>query len=280
MKFGIFTVSIPEYEPEKALEVAAEIGYDGLEWRIVKDDGERSKPSFWSGNRSSMTAEELIAKAPALKAKASSLGVEMPSLGTYIDCHNLEAVEISMKAASALGAKSLRIGTGGYKADGGSHASQMARAREQYVKVAELAAKHSVRAVVETHHGLITPTVALTMQVLNGLPPERVGIMWDPGNQALEGRENYKMALDIAGPYLAEVHVKNCFYEPTFIAGSTMQWRPRWCQVQLGVVNWPEIMGELKRIGYDGWVIFEDFSTDQPVFERIKSNLSYFKTLL
>ena len=61
MKFGIFTVSIPEYDPEKALEVAAEIGYDGLEWRVIKDDGDRSKPSFWSGNRTSMTAEELLA---------------------------------------------------------------------------------------------------------------------------------------------------------------------------------------------------------------------------
>ncbi len=279
MKFGIFTVSIPEYEPEKALEVAAELGYDGLEWRVVKDDGDRAKPSFWSGNKTSMTAEEVLAKAPSLKAKAGELGLEMPSLGTYIDCHNLEAVETSMKAAAALGAKSLRVGTGGYKPER-SHAELMAQAKEQYAKVAALAAKYGVRAVVETHHGLITPTVALTMQVLKGLPPEHVGIMWDPGNQAIEGRENYRMALDIAGPYLAEVHVKNCVYDPIAVAGSTAQWKVRWCQVQLGIVNWPEIMGELKRIGYDGWIVFEDFSTELPVHERLKANLAYFKTLV
>lgn len=280
MKFGIFTVSMPDYEPEKALEVAAELGYDGLEWRVVKDEGDRAKPSFWSGNRTSMTAEELIANAAALKSKAASCKMEMPSLGTYIDCHNLEIVELSMKAAAAIGAKSLRIGTGAYKPESGAHREQMARAKAQYAKVAELAGKYGVKALIETHMGLITPSVSLAASVLEGLSPEKVGIMWDPGNQLIEGRETYRMAIDIAGPYLAEVHVKNCFFEEFAIAGGTMQWRPHWCQIQLGVVNWREAVAELKQAGYSGWLMFEDFSTELPLSDRLKNNIAYFKSIL
>lgn len=278
MKFGIFTVSIPDYEPEQAIDVAADLGYDGLEWRVTKDEGDRSTPSFWKGNRSSLTAAELIVKAPALKAKAKERGIEFPSLGTYLDCYNLDAVEEGMKAAVAAGAKNLRIGTGGYN-QALPHGEQMAKAKAQYRKVAELAGKHGVRAVVETHHGLITPTVALTMQVLEGLPSSSVGIMWDPGNQVIEGREQYRMALDIAGEYLAEIHVKNCVYEPTLVAGGALQWRTRWCSLQAGFVNWTEIMGLLKAKGYSGWIIFEDFSTDLPLAERLKANIAFFKAL-
>ena len=279
MKFGIFTVSTPDYDPEQAIEAASRLGYDGLEWRVIKDDGDRSKPSFWSGNRTSMTAEELVVKAPALKVKAAAANIQFPSLGTYVDCHNLDAVESAMKATAALGARNLRVGTGSYNKEI-PHAVQMAKAREQYEKVAALAAKYGVRAVVETHHGLITPTVALTMQVLKGLPVENVGIMWDPGNQVIEGRENYRMALDIAGPYLAEIHIKNCRYDVEIVANGALKWHVRWAQIQLGVVNWAEVIAELKKIGYSGWLILEDFSTELPLEERLKGNLAYLKSLL
>ena len=33
----------------------------------------------------------------------------------------------------------------------------------------------------------------------------------------------------------------------------------------------------LRAVGYDGWVSFEDFSTEQPLRQRIRDNLAYIK---
>jgi sugar phosphate isomerase/epimerase len=33
----------------------------------------------------------------------------------------------------------------------------------------------------------------------------------------------------------------------------------------------------LRDVGYDGWVSFEDFSTEQPLRERLRDNLAYVK---
>ena len=60
MKFGVFTVSMPEYDAVQTLRKLKEFGYDGAEWRVFEDKGDTSKPTFWSGNRNSMTAQQLI----------------------------------------------------------------------------------------------------------------------------------------------------------------------------------------------------------------------------
>ncbi|MFP4379332.1 MAG: sugar phosphate isomerase/epimerase family protein [Candidatus Sumerlaeia bacterium] len=280
IKLGVFSVSMPDYEPMDALEVLAELGYDGVEWRVTNDEGDRENPSFWSGNRTSMTAEEVVERADALKTKASELGLEMPSLGTYIGCEDLQVVEGHMMAAKTLGAKSLRIGPGGYDKENGHYWDDIKKAKEQYAKVADLAAEHGVRALIETHMNLLCPSVSKTMRILEGLDPKHVGIMWDPGNQVKEGLEVYSMALDMAGEYLAEVHVKNMRYEKGERERGQQQWSDHWCRIQDGIANWPAIIDELKKRGYEGWMMFEDFSTEVPLKDRLKNNVTWFRELL
>ena len=288
MKFGVFTVSMPDYEPLEALEVLANLGYDGVEWRVTPDPGDKSRPQFWIGNRTSMTAEELIEQAPVLVKQAAALGLEMPSLATYIDCFGrargivskgLETVELHMQAAVAVGAKALRIGAGQYSAQGAAYPEQVQAVRDQYTQVARLAEKHDVRALIETHMGQLAPTVSTAMRILQGLDPQYVGIMWDPGNQVTEGREDYRMAVQLAGEYLAEVHVKNAVYEPVGAKQGAIVWATRAVPVQRGIANWPEIMEVLEEAAYEGWLMFEDFSTDVPLEERLRQNITWFRTL-
>jgi len=288
MKFGVFTVSMPDYEPLEALDVLAQLGYDGVEWRVTPDPGDRSRPTFWSGNRTSMSAEELIERAPVLVERATALGLEMPSLATYIDAfgrgrgiaaQGLECVAQHMQAAVAVGAKSLRIGAGQFSAQGTPYPEQVQAVRDQYHQVARLAEQYGVRALIETHMGQLAPTVSAAVRILQGLDPQYVGIMWDPGNQVTEGREDYRMAVQTAGEYLGEVHVKNAVYEPVGTDRGAILWRTRNVPVQRGIANWPEIMEILAEAGYDGWLMFEDFSTDVPLEERLRQNIDWFRTL-
>ena len=279
MKLGVFSVSMPDYDPMQTLEKLAELGYDGVEWRVTDDKGDRAKPSFWSGNRTSMTAAELTALAPKLVAKAAELNLAMPALGAYIDCADAAVVEEHLRAGAAIGAKNVRVSAGRYDPARGSYPAQVQAARAHYAVVAGLARQHGVRAVIETHMGQLAPSMSKAMNILRDLDPKHVGIMWDPGNQVVEGREVYSMALEIAGEYLAEVHAKNMRFE----AGETKDGRTVWksvaCPLREGQADWPEIIAALKRFGYDGWIHFEDFSTERPLDERLRDNLAWFREM-
>lgn len=282
MKLGVFTVALPDYKPLEAIDVLAELGYDGVEWRVVLDEGDRSSPSFWNGNRTSITADELIEKSETLKARAAERNVSMPSLGSYLNSDDdPEFLALNMKAAVAIGAESLRIGPGRYDPEGCSFAEQLDAAKDRYAKVAALAADHGVRALIETHMGLLSPTVRHTRALLEGLDPNHVGIMWDPGNQVYEGREVYEMAISDADEYLAEVHVKNALYRETGrTEDGTVVWEPGWCPLNEGVVQWPKVIAALKSAGYDGWLMLEDFSTEKPLLDRLRFDLDYLRGIL
>ena len=280
IKLGVFTVSMPDYEPLDALDKLKEIGYDGAEWRVTEDTGDKENPSFWGGNRTTLTAEELIEKADDMKAKCTELGLEIPSLGTYINAQDTDRIEISMKAAAAVGAKNLRIGPGGYKPENGIYPEQVKKVRKLYTEISKQAREFGVRDVIETHMGQLCPTVTKALRVLDGLDPETVGIMWDPGNQVVEGREVYRMAIEEAGPYLAEVHAKNLKWEPVEILEGRQTWRTVSCPITEGCADWIEVVSTLKDVGYDGWILFEDFSTDIPLDQRLKNNHDWFRELI
>lgn len=281
MKLGVFTVSMPEYDPIQALELLAALGYDGVEWRLCEDAGDRAQPSFWSGNRAGLSAAEALRRAPELKARAVALKLAMPSVGAYLSCFAEDAViETHLQATAALGARTMRIGVGAFDRAKGSFAEHVQRARRRYAEAAALASRYNVRAVIETHMGTLTPSVMVARSILEGLDPAQVGIMWDPGNQVVEGSETYAMALDIAGPYLAEVHAKNLCHRPGAPVNGRTPWKAEATPLREGLVDWPAVVAALKAAGYDGWLVFEDFSTMQPTAERLRDNLAWFRELL
>lgn len=279
MKLSIFTVSVPEYDPIQTLQVLSEIGYDGVEWRTIADPG-AEVAGFWRGNRCSMSAQQIIQRADELKAAAAKYKMEMPTLAAYIDCNDLAAVELHMQAAAAIGAKGLRVGAGGYDPEKGGYRELVKQRRAEYAKVAKLAEKYGVRAMTEIHPGTLTPSTHHCLQILDGLDPKHVGLIWDVANEVNEGLEVYRMALEIAGPYLGEVHVKNTRWDVKGQDGKQLVWQGSSCPVWEGVVHWSKVIAELRRVGYDGWLAFEDFSTVMPLKQRIIENHNWFRQLL
>jgi sugar phosphate isomerase/epimerase len=116
-------------------------------------------------------------------------------------------------------------------------------------------------------------------RILEGFDPEAVGAIVDPGNMIHEGFENWKLGLDILGPYLAHVHVKNAMWvlqdKPE---GGPFVWEARWSQLREGVGNWKTLRGALHDAGYDSWLSLEDFA-DMPIREKLADALAYLKSL-
>lgn len=105
MKYAVFTVGLQELTPEQAVTTLRDLGYDGVEWRVVDQapvgDG---TPGFWTGNRCTWPLSSLIEDAPRIAALSAEAGLDLPSLGTYVSCDDLASVEYAMRGVVRLGA--------------------------------------------------------------------------------------------------------------------------------------------------------------------------------
>jgi len=269
MKLGVFTVACKEWDPIEAMDRVAAMGYDGVELR-VRDD--KKDPI-------NLSAEDVIERADELKAKAKETGLEIPSIASYVQSTDMDASVRHLKACAAVGAKCVRIGSGNYQADGPPCWEQLQAAKKNYAEVAKQAAQLGVRAVIETHMGRLAPTVLGARMILDGLDPAHVGIMWDPANQVREGHDRYDMAVDLAGHYMAEVHVKNTRFRAQDETGGRQPWKPEWAPLRKGIVDWPKVISLLKDSGYDGWLITEDFSNEEPLEQKLQSGHDWLREL-
>jgi sugar phosphate isomerase/epimerase len=248
MKLGVYSLVTPDYQIAEAAELIAEIGYDTVEWTVDYPRAVWDGESKWHIN-----TEEMEATTKAAREAAESNGLEIPSLGTRCNCLDLDGVRVCMDAAKRVGAAGIRVGVPRY--DGKMHYDELfQQARKGYAEVAKLAGEMGVKALIETHHGLITPTASATLRVLEGLDPECVGVLYDPGNMVHEGMEQYKMGMQMLRPFLHHVHAKNAGW-----VRKDGKWVCEWMSLQDGMVNWQVVFDALKEVGYDGAVNIEDF---------------------
>ena len=202
-------------------------------------------------------------------------GLELVNLGTYLGPDNLDAVEAAMQFAQRAGSPSLRVNPASYQGD---YHGAFETSLKFFSQVETLAKRYEVRALVEIHQGLIIPSASLTHRFISHFDPAHIGVIYDPGNMVLEGFETYLMGLQLLGPYLALVHLKNA----AFIRPETEPylWQPRWMPLDDGVVNIKQVLQNLVQIGYNGWLSIEDFSQARGSLEALKYNLNFVKQLL
>ncbi|KOR88336.1 sugar phosphate isomerase/epimerase family protein [Paenibacillus solani] len=262
MKLSVFTVATPDLVPEELANAAADAGIESIEWRFkeVPADAAEEKPSFWRHNRCSMdpggTQEDWLGfREAADKYERRSLAV-VP----YLSCGDVEATEKVMQAAKLIGASFIRAGIPGY--DRKRNYNELYDQAVQYLhEVEELAAAYGVKALVETHHLTIAPSAGLAHRLVSHFNPQHIGVLYDPGNMVYEGYENYRMGLELLGPYLAHVHVKNGGYRKTpSVDGTSAVWSAEWSALSEGAVPWRQVIQDLQSVGYDGYYGIEDFS--------------------
>lgn len=276
MKVGMFTVSLPNLTPEEAARGLAEVGYDGVEWRVtrVPDEIRDDAPSFWGNNL--CTLEPTEGEAARAREVSREAGLEIVGLGTYVNVGDLAATEEAMRFAKTSGAPRVRVGVA--RPDGEAFFSEMFGESRGYLEeVEELAGEYGVKALVEIHHGTICPSASLAHRLVSGLDPGKIGVIFDPGNMVHEGFEDYAMGLDLLGPYLAHVHLKNAAYDRPEGGGV---WEARWSPLEDGVVDFGRLFEGLGRAGYDGWLVIEDFSNPSPNRETLARNLDFVRGFL
>lgn len=281
MKFAVFTVSLPDWTPDVAAAELAAAGYDGVEWRVIdQNESADGTPGFWAGNRCTWPQSTLLADTEAIAACAAGAGLAMPALGTYVTCEEPGEVDTVMRAARALGIGKLRVRLPNYDpAD--SFRAVWQRRRAEFANVAALAAEHGVRALVEIHHRTPVASPHAAARFVADFDPAQVGVIHDIGNMVYEGWSDYREGFEVLGEHLGHVHLKNARWEPDGLRvdGSTA-WVTNWAGLRTGIVDLTAFFGALNQIGYDDWVTIEDFSTEQPLADRVRDNLVAAKAAL
>jgi sugar phosphate isomerase/epimerase len=274
MRVGVFTVGLPDLTPEEAVREIKSAGYDGVEWRVTRipDELRGEQPSFWRNNL--CTLEPTEDEARRARAIGEGAGLAIAGLGTYIAVGDLAATQEAMRFARVAGAPHIRVGVGDLR--GTTYAEGFAAARRFLEGVEALAGENGVKALVEIHHGTICPSASLAHRLVSGFDPGAVGVIFDPGNMAREGFEDYRIGVELLGPHLAHVHLKNAaFSRPE----ADDVWKSRWAPLEDGVVDFDQLFAALREAGYDGWLVIEDFSTARGR-DALRPNLEFVRNLL
>jgi len=242
VKYSVFTVVMGEYGPEEAAAELEELGYDGIEWRIHDDYH--------------IAPAALGERAEEIKALTEAHGLKMPILGTYVDSHDLDAVENTLRAARVMKCPAIRVRSPLYDCEM-SYDRVLNEAVGSLKQVERLSKAIGVRAVIEIHSGTIIPSACAAHRLIKEFDPRCVGLILDPGNMIIEGRENWQMGLEILGEYVAHVHVKNLGWFRRE-APNEAKWEWKYTPLDKGMVNWKEVTTALRAIGYDGYLSIED----------------------
>lgn len=272
LKLSVFTVMLPDLPPEEAAPALKASGYHGAEWRVthVPDARRGEAPSFWGNNL--CTFEPTLEEAKRARQLSQSAGLAVAGLGTYIHVGDLAATENAMKFAQICGAEKVRVSPGNWPDGSMTYAECFERAKTFLGGVQDLARQYDIKAVIEIHHKTLTPSASLAYRLVSFFDPDYIGVLHDAGNMVYEGFENYLLGIQLLGPYLAHVHIKNAAYTRPDGGGV---WRASWAPLEDGVVDWDALFSALRDSGYEGWLGVEDFSQARPTLEALSYNSAF-----
>ncbi|MFI6174935.1 sugar phosphate isomerase/epimerase family protein [Nonomuraea sp. NPDC051191] len=229
MRLAVSTLGMPGEGLERAVEIAAAHGCQGLELRLHPD----------TGVHAGLAAPERR----AVRERVGRAGLEIAALAGYVgicepgpDGPVADALLADLRLAADLGAPGVRVFPRG---------DDPAVGARRLRSVAGTAAALGVRVLVETHDEMATGAAVAALLAEAGRP-ESTGALWDLLHPWRNG-EPPAATLAALGPSLAYVQVKD--------AVSAADTTP----VPMGTGSVPlEEAGDLLRAaGYAGWVSLE-----------------------
>jgi sugar phosphate isomerase/epimerase len=211
-------------------------------------------------------------ESPRAGARAlRSIGVEPGGICVQGGAASLAAparIEPFVALAAEIGASHVRVFAPAYRS------AARERARDGLTLAAERAAAYGVSLLVETSPGTIAPSTAQARALVEGFSPEHVGVLYDPGNMAIEGHVEPALAVDELGPYLHHVHVKNIAWRRR--SGT---WRWQHAGLDAGFLDWRDVLSALGRARYAGRLSLDHLG-GRPSVALLRREVAFLRSLL
>lgn len=274
MKFSIQTIILPYNTLEEIGEIAHRYGYDGIEWRVLPDI---CLKDFGPEVKNNLAVCLLKKSVPIIKKINAEFNLAVAGFSSYVEMDQIEDIKIIRDAGCELGCPFFRIRGLYYKRDRNYH-QIIEEGWKKFEKVEKILQGYPIKAAIEIHHGFAVSSCAAAYHFCSRFSFQNLGVIHDPGNQVVEGREDAKMGIEILGPYLIHVHFKNLIWEKTSTReDGTEVWKPKSVPLNEGIIDWKDYIEQLKNCGYNGYLSNEDMDTTTgPVEQRLKQ-IDYLK---
>lgn len=280
IKLSVFTVATPDLTPHELAEAARDAGLAGIEWRYqdIPPEAKNAPPYFWGNNRCSIPTGWTDRQLDAFRDAAASGGVKSIAVVPYLQCGDVAGTRRVLEAAGRLGASFIRLGVHRY--DRSRPFPELFDEQRRYLEQAEsLCRQFGIKGLIELHHVTIAPSASAAYRLLEGFDPAALGALYDPGNMVHEGFENWRLGMEQLGPYLAHVHMKNAAWQVEE-DGQGRRWKCDWAPIDQGIVDWAQVVTDLKAVGYEGYIGVEDFSGTWETKEMLSRYVMYMNSLL
>ncbi len=269
IRYSCATASLPTLSPEDAVQALAGAGYQGVEWKVGPAPANRSSTADTFLRNNLCTVDLSVAAARRAREVSTAAGLEIVGLAPYLVVGDLEGLRLLLDMAQEAAAPQVRVQAG--RLGGGPTYAQLFDDMSAYLAAAQpMAERAGVRVVVEMHQNTIAPSASLAQRLVQRFDPAVVGVIYDVGNLVFEGYEEHSLALELLGPYLHHVHLKNA--GAVRHGGDHGGWQTTWSALDDGLVDVPLVLTRLLEVGYRGWVSLEDFSTAREPRQTLRHN--------
>jgi sugar phosphate isomerase/epimerase len=231
---------IASREPEDFCALVASAGIAGVE--------------VCTGQLGAAEPEALAGFMRGWDAATAAHGLGIPSLNCSLPPERRDDLRAVFRVAADRGIRIVKVDVSPYESRE-PYEALLATARSHWAALVPMAREFGLKAVAEVHPRIVCHSPSAMRRMLDGLPPDAVGAILDPGNMVVEGWEDLHEAVDILGPYLAHLHVKNAAWAPD--PGQRPPWREIATALDGGLVDWFEACRELARVGFEGFGILE-----------------------
>jgi sugar phosphate isomerase/epimerase len=255
---ALFSACLPGWSASQVIEVALSLGFPAVEWGC--------------GPGHAIERPEIGAELGQLCERAGlrSGGLSVQDPEVTLATPRTAAPHVAL--AVALGAPHVRLLAPPYR--GGSLQREQQRVRSGLDFLVDLAAPSGIAVLVETSPMTLAPAPEFAAALVEQHPPEHAGVLYDPGNMAVEGHLTPALAIARLGGYLRHVHVKNIAWSHR---GEAWHWRH--ASLANGMLDWRAILDRLALAGYEG-----TFSIDHlggtATRARLSAESSYLRALM
>ena len=282
MKLSCTSVMLPRWSLDETFDNLARHGYDGVELR-VRDNPEEAdiEPSFWGRHVADVSPANVFEKAARIRAAAARSGLVVVAFAPRCMVHETALARRLFEAAVAVDPDTppmVRIGAPPHDRTR-PYMPQFDQARANFDKLLPIARGCGVKVLYEIHTGTVAVTASRTRELLKDLDPEVIGAIYDVPNMVRVGLEDTRMGLELLGPYLAHCHIGNGLLVKDGRDDTGMQkWKWDFAELQEGVADIPQIVGDLQAVGYTGFVSLEEFGPGDDE-DKVKREADYLRRL-
>ena len=263
MELSCTSVMLPRWELDETFDKLQAYGYDAVELRCrYNPDDPNAEPFFWGRQLSDVSPDNIVDKAGQIRAAVKRTGIRVAALAPNALYNETELILKLIKGALAIDPDRpplIRIGAPTHDRTK-PYWPQFLHARAGFADLAELASAHGVKMVYELHTGTIAVSASRALDLLHDLDPDHIGAIYDIQNMVEVGFEDTRMGLDLLGPYVAHCHVGNRLPEVNARdADGVTTWKWRGARLREGLADIPQLISDLKTVGYEGALSLEMF---------------------